>query len=1040
MNVNNVVRTITIKGVSDGVEKLTNDVNKLAAAQQNVAVVSETTAKRVLSLEDAWKKQTLKLDEAARSQANIARETKIADGALREGLITQQQHAERLNLIGQRYSVATVQAGKFAAQTGLNRYEMLNLSRQMQDVGVSLAGGQSPFVVLTQQGSQILDVFQATNGTVRGFFSQAISWAGRFVASTAGVVTGVLGIGAGALYAASSWQESQREIDRALIGIGRRSGVTVNDINQIARTSATATGLSVGEARDAAVEFAKTGAIYKDNIKAAVDTTHNFAIATGQDAKEAAKSLGAALADPAAGADNLNNKLGFLDGRTRELVISLSNQNRVQEAQKILLDGVAASTARATDTLGPFEKAWAAVGNAASRAKNAVGAALSPNTDQENLDGLRGRRQQLTSGTGVGLFNQLGNRGEIARLDAEINKLEESLRRAAAAAADDRFKQFSVDADNAVRAVIPQIQQIQNLEKALADIRRAQSDPNVGSRQGLGASNVDAGNAIEVQLLKLKESSAEAARYNQRVLEISKSYGNVGISTAIALEQLRNQLPVAQAVTGQQQIQAQYQATINTLLDQGKTATEAMAIAEAQRAISVAQVNAQVQQQTIALEQQTELIRARQTGTEAAVAAEQAYSNAIAQGAGSRRAAQLADAVYENQQAQNQAKAAQQQQQVLRSIEQQVQQQAQANQGVEDQIYNNEKQIELLNVRSAGEEVAIKGAHAYNDALRAGADLLHAQAAQVSAIALAQAQLAKEEHERARAAANAAASAAGGDTRNVGRFGYANFVESPIAAGARNAYGAGGFDPNTLQPNAQGIANLVNTHLAGGRTMATAGWESGVTGAIEGLLSGSGPRGGVRFGAGGLSSDVLSVVQQLIDVLPDDKSKAVETERALGLLRAQPQTIETLQSIKSLEQSLKQLTEATNANTQAITDVLSPFYSSDPRRTHLGFRAFAGGGIMSPWGELPINKYAVGGVANSPQVAVFGEGRTPEAYVPVPSGRIPVVIQQPANSNDKAPDIKVFINVEGNATSDTVNALKSTAFQQAQSMRRALRG
>jgi hypothetical protein len=133
----------------------------------------------------------------------------------------------------------------------------------------------------------------------------------------------------------------------------------------------------------------------------------------------------------------------------------------------------------------------------------------------------------------------------------------------------------------------------------------------------------------------------------------------------------------------------------------------------------------------------------------------------------------------------------------------------------------------------------------------------------------------------------------------------------------------------------------------------------------------------------------------------------------------------------------KENTATTTAAAQTMTDVLSPFYSSDPRRTHLGFRSFAGGGIMTQYGELPLKQYQGGGVATSPQVAVYGESSTPEAYVPVPSGRIPVEIRQPANSNQRP--VNVTINVMGNADGNTVAALKSTAFQQAQTMRRAMR-
>jgi lambda family phage tail tape measure protein len=55
---------------------------------------------------------------------------------------------------------------------------------------------------------------------------------------------------------------------------------------------------------------------------------------------------------------------------------------------------------------------------------------------------------------------------------------------------------------------------------------------------------------------------------------------------------------------------------------------------------------------------------------------------------------------------------------------------------------------------------------------------------------------------------------------------------------------------------------------------------------------------------------------------------------------------------------------------------------------------FANGGIMTGDGPVPLRKYAAGGIANSPQLAMFGEGSMPEAYVPLPDGRrIPVAMQ-----------------------------------------------
>lgn len=78
------------------------------------------------------------------------------------------------------------------------------------------------------------------------------------------------------------------------------------------------------------------------------------------------------------------------------------------------------------------------------------------------------------------------------------------------------------------------------------------------------------------------------------------------------------------------------------------------------------------------------------------------------------------------------------------------------------------------------------------------------------------------------------------------------------------------------------------------------------------------------------------------------------------------------------------------------------------------------GGIMTSDGPLPLNRYAMGGIANSPQLALFGEGRGPEAFVPLPDGRrIPVAMQGGGaapviiNMTIKSPDAASFKASQG---------------------------
>lgn len=65
-----------------------------------------------------------------------------------------------------------------------------------------------------------------------------------------------------------------------------------------------------------------------------------------------------------------------------------------------------------------------------------------------------------------------------------------------------------------------------------------------------------------------------------------------------------------------------------------------------------------------------------------------------------------------------------------------------------------------------------------------------------------------------------------------------------------------------------------------------------------------------------------------------------------------------------------------------------------PMMRAIGFAMFAEGGVMTGSGKMPLRTYANGGIANRPQMAVFGEGSMPEAFVPLPDGRrIPVAMQ-----------------------------------------------
>ncbi|EDQ0380801.1 tape measure protein [Salmonella enterica subsp. enterica serovar Oslo] len=102
---------------------------------------------------------------------------------------------------------------------------------------------------------------------------------------------------------------------------------------------------------------------------------------------------------------------------------------------------------------------------------------------------------------------------------------------------------------------------------------------------------------------------------------------------------------------------------------------------------------------------------------------------------------------------------------------------------------------------------------------------------------------------------------------------------------------------------------------------------------------------------------------------------------------------------------------------------------------------FAKGGIFGKDGVVPLRAYQKGGIADSPQLALFGEGDMNEAYVPLPDGRsIPVTLNA---EGVKGGGGGVFspVSIEINVNSDgsvTENSNSEGAWSQAAQRMKAI--
>ncbi|WP_158669507.1 phage tail length tape measure family protein [Bradyrhizobium guangdongense] len=379
---------------------------------------------------------------------------------------------------------STAATGKFTAGAGLARHELINLGRQVQDVVVSLQGGQGLGTVMVQQGSQIVDVFANSKASIGDFARQATGFLGRFLSAGRLAFGGVALAITGAGLALNSYLDSQQKVQMSLLGAGRASGASVSSINATAQSGSSLTGLSVAEARAFAAELASTGKIGQDNLLPLVKIGHDIATVFGVDAVEAAKMLGRAFSDPEKGAAQLNERLGFLDAAMQRQIQNLVAQNRLQEAQRVLQAGVESSLVGVGEAVSTTTRFWTALGNAASNAWDKIGEGLSRATGiglklgldeqlataQKRLESFKkdlefAQEYAATLGKDAPSVDTGYDKAiqGVQIYQAEVNRLTETMRKNSQATTDAVERQQSFAQAAGIRAQLPEIDQIAKL-------------------------------------------------------------------------------------------------------------------------------------------------------------------------------------------------------------------------------------------------------------------------------------------------------------------------------------------------------------------------------------------------------------------------------------------------------------------------------------------------------------------------------------------------------------------------------------------------
>lgn len=130
------------------------------------------------------------------------------------------------------------------------------------------------------------------------------------------------------------------KLDTTLKAAGSSLGMTTGELRGLADSFAEVTSFSNEAVMGVQQLFIATQSVSKDMLPEATEAALDMASALGQDASSAAERLAQALQDPAGEVEALREAFIFLDQDQIKNIETLQDQNKLYEAQQIILDEI----------------------------------------------------------------------------------------------------------------------------------------------------------------------------------------------------------------------------------------------------------------------------------------------------------------------------------------------------------------------------------------------------------------------------------------------------------------------------------------------------------------------------------------------------------------------------------------------------------------------------------------------------------------------------------------------------------------------------
>ena len=349
-----------IAGLRDQVATISKSADDLLRYRAAQAGVAQQAAPLILQLQNQ-RAALLANAEAAQREAQAQREATAAkrqsqaaqdsflqglrDQAALQGKSTADALRYRAAQLGvsnsaeqyirqlERSTKQTNALGQTSAQTA-NAMRML--PAQITDITVGLATGQSPLMVLLQQGGQLKDMF----GGIRPA-AAAVGQSFLGMLTPTNLAVAAFAAMAAATFAVDKRMQELRNLQTMFTATGRAMDTTA--IEQLVNKISDLPGVSREAATKTVTEFAQVRQIGPAILEPLTLLVADFAAATGTEVPAAASKLAKSFADPARGAKALDDQLNLLGAEQLVTIQRMSELGDTAGAQRVLLDALTGS-------------------------------------------------------------------------------------------------------------------------------------------------------------------------------------------------------------------------------------------------------------------------------------------------------------------------------------------------------------------------------------------------------------------------------------------------------------------------------------------------------------------------------------------------------------------------------------------------------------------------------------------------------------------------------------------------------------------------